>query len=463
MKTDMTKGGIFGIILRFTIPLFLGNVFQQLYNMADTIIVGRTVGENALAAVGSTGTVMFLMQGFATGLTTGFTVLTSQSFGAGDEKRMRHSVSNSILLSLISAAAITAIFALTMRPLLHLMNTPDNIYDDAYTYIIIIAWGLICCVAYNLGSALLRAVGNSRVPLYTLLFSACLNVVLDLVFIINFHLGVAGAALATDVSQGISAIACFIYIIRKESALLPQHGEWRIYKKDTGVQMSVAIPMALQFGITASGTMIMQSAINLFGSTAVAAITAAGKIQNILTQGMLSMGQTMASFCGQNFGAGRFSRVRKGMRTALAIEVVYSLIVGVLAWSLTPMLLGLFFDAGTDLTALLPWANAYIHLCVICYIPLSMIFIFRNVMQGCGYGLLPMLGGVVEFVSRLLMAALAINTLDYRFAIACDPFAWLTAGIFTGIAYLYVMRDIRKKHGEGIADEEADGKRKARG
>ncbi|MCH3987518.1 MAG: MATE family efflux transporter [Lachnospiraceae bacterium] len=453
MKTDMTRGGIIGIILRFTLPLFVGNVFQTLYNMADTIIVGRTVGEGALAAVGSTGTIMFLMQGFAVGLTTGFTVLTSQAFGAGDERRMRHSVANSCLLSLISAALITAVFLLVMNPLLHVMNTPDNIFADACTYISIIAWGLIACVAYNLGSALLRAVGNSRVPLYTLLFSAGLNVVLDLVCIINFHMGVAGAAVATDISQALSAIICFLYIYKKEKSLLPQRGEWKIYRKDTGVQMSVALPMALQFGITASGTMIMQSAINIFGSTAVAAITAGGKFQGMLSQGMQSMGQTMATFSGQNFGAGKFSRVRKSVRDALVIEILYSLISGVLAWFLTPATLGFFFSGDTDIASLVPWANAYVHLCVTCYIPLSMIFIFRNVMQGCGYGFLPMMGGVVEFFSRLLMAWLAMKTLNSTFAVACDPFAWLTAGIFTGVSYLFVMKDIRKKHGEGVPDE----------
>ena len=293
MEQDMTKGSPFRVLIMFTLPLAIGNIFQQLYNMADTIIVGRYVGADALAAVGSTGTVMFLLNGFAQGITAGFAVLTSQRYGAKKMDGVRQSVSNGILLSLIGAIGFTAASLLFMRPLLHLMNTPENIFAQAYEYISLISLGMVANVFYNLFSSYLRAVGNSRMPLVFLVLSACLNVVLDLILIINFKMGVAGAAWATNLSQAISAVLCAVYIYKKVPALMPEKRHWRFHKGDTRYQLATGIPMALQFAITSSGTMVMQSAINLFGSEAVAAYTAAGKIHGLLTQGMVAMGQTM--------------------------------------------------------------------------------------------------------------------------------------------------------------------------
>ena len=298
MEQDMTKGSPFRVLIMFTLPLAIGNIFQQLYNMADTIIVGRYVGADALAAVGSTGTVMFLLNGFAQGITAGFAVLTSQRYGAKKMDGVRQSVSNGILLSLIGAIGFTAASLLFMRPLLHLMNTPENIFAQAYEYISLISLGMVANVFYNLFSSYLRAVGNSRMPLVFLVLSACLNVVLDLILIINFKMGVAGAAWATN----LSAVLCAVYIYKKVPALVPEKRHWRFHKGDTRYQLATGIPMALQFAITSSGTMVMQSAINLFGSEAVAAYTAAGKIHGLLTQGMVAMGQTMAVYSGQNYG-----------------------------------------------------------------------------------------------------------------------------------------------------------------
>lgn len=446
MNSDMTRGNPLSIILRFMFPLMLGNVFQQLYNMADTIIVGRTVGQSALAAVGSTGTIMFLMQGFAIGLTTGFTVLTSQAYGAKEPKRTRRSVANAILLSLITAVLVTLVFALFMHRILHLMNTPEDIYQDAYSYISNIARGLICCVFYNLGSSLLRAVGNSKVPLFTLVFSAVLNVFLDLLLILFFHMGVAGAAVATNISQGISAALCFIYIWKKAKLLIPERKEWYIGRSETAQQVRIGLPMALQFAITASGTMVQQSAINTFGSTAVAAFTSASKFQNLMTQNMIAMGQTMATYSGQNFGAGDIDRIREGVRKAIIFSVFAAIAEGLIVWFVTPYTLHLFFTSDVNIADMLPWAKPYVGLCAICFIPLSLIFIFRNTMQGCGYGLLPMIGGVTELIARLSMSLIAIHTGIYFFAAASDPSAWVTAGIFTGIAYRFVMKDIFRKH-----------------
>ena len=450
MEQDMTKGSPFKVLIMFTLPLAIGNIFQQLYNMADTIIVGRYVGADALAAVGSTGTVMFLLNGFAQGITAGFAVLTSQRYGAKKTEGVKQSVSNGILLSVIGAVFFTAASILFMKPLLHLMNTPENIFADAYCYISLISLGMVANVFYNLFSAYLRALRNSKMLLFFLVLSACLNVVLDLVFIINFQMGVAGAAWATNLSQAISAVLCAVYIYKKVPSLVPEKRHWRIHRGDTRFQLATGIPMALQFAITSSGTMVMQSAINLFGSEAVAAYTAAGKIHSLLTQGMVAMGQTMAVYSGQNYGKGDAARIRQGVRAALVIEVIYSLVSAVIVYSALEPSLGLFFSGEVDLTAMMPWARTYITICTLFYVPLCTIFIFRNTMQGCGYGFLPMMGGVVELVARLAVAVVAMNIHSYWLACACDPAAWVGAGVFTGVSYLYVMNKVQKSLGAGM-------------
>lgn len=445
MEMDMTKGGVYSVILKFTLPLIIGNIFQQLYNMADTIIVGRYLGANALAAVGSTGTIMFLIIGFAQGITSGFSVLTSQRYGAGDYNGVRRSVSNGVLLGFIVSTVLTVFSVLIMKNLLIIMNTPNDIRDDAYTYIIIITGGLISSVFYNLFSAYLRAVGNSRIPLLFLVLSAGLNIILDLLFIIVFKMGVAGAAFATVLSQGISAILCIIYIYVKVDVLTPRKEHWKLGSYETRYQLVIGIPMALQFSITASGTMIMQSAINMFGALAVASYTAAGKLQNLVLQGMVAVGQTMASYAGQNYGKGDYKRIREGVKAALVISGIYSIIVSILAYFLLKPILSLFFNDLSNMEYIYKYASTYIYICIIFYIPLSTIFIFRNIMQGCGYGFLPMMGGVIEFIARLVVAFVAIKLFSYPLACFCDPAAWVGAALFTGIAYLYVMKDIKRR------------------
>lgn len=457
MEVTMTKGNPFPIILKFMIPLFIGNVFQQLYNMADTIIVGRFVSADALAAVGATGNIMFLVLGFSQGLCTGFTVLTSQAYGARNYKRVKRSVANGILLALIVIVIVTLLSVSLMKPLLNLMNTPTNIFNDSLTYITIICLGTVASVYYNLFSAFIRSIGNSRVPLYFLLFSASLNVGLDLLFIIVGKMGVAGAAWATNLSQGISAILCLFYIYSKAKVLWPEPSDWRINITDTQHQMAVGVPMALQFGITASGTMVMQSAINLFGSTAVAAYTAANKLHSLMIQEMLAMGQAVATYCGQNYGGGDSNRINKGVHAAIAIEITYAIIAALLCNVLLRPVMSLFFaDSGSAAVAgslealdtvslMMPWSSTYIHIVTMFYIPLSFIFIFRNAMQGCGHGFLPMMGGVVEFFARLLVALIAMHIMSFPLAVFCDPAAWIAAGAFTAVSYTFVIKKVRKE------------------
>ena len=290
MEKDMTVGNPTKMILNFTIPLFIGNVFQQLYNMADTIIVGKFVGANALAAVGSTGTIMFLIIGFLQGMTAGFTVPTAQKFGAGDMRSVRKTVGSAAILSLIVSAIMTVISMVGMRWLLHFMNTPDNIFDDAYRYIMVICAGIFAQVLYNLLASILRALGNSKTPLYFLILAAVLNIILDLVFIIVFHMGAAGAAYATVIAQGISGVLCLVYIIRKVPILRLTKEDWKLDGTLVKIQFGIGFPMAFQYSITAIGAMMMQSSLNILGSVAIAGFTAASKIEQLVTQAYVALG-----------------------------------------------------------------------------------------------------------------------------------------------------------------------------
>ena len=445
MGNKMTEGKPLTLILKFMIPIFFGYLFQQLYNMVDTVIVGRFVSPEALAAVGSTGTISFLLLGISIGLTAGFSVLTSQRYGAGDEAGTRKSFANGMLLSLIFTAVLTALFLLLLHPLLQVMSTPENIYEDAYSYISVITAGSVTVIIYNYLAASLRAIGDSRRPLYFLIISALLNIVLDLLFIIVFHMGTMGAALATVLSQGVSAVLALIYILRKVDVLTPKRGEFRLERHMSGQQINIGVPMALQFGITASGTMVMQSAINIYGSVAVGGFTAASKVINLMTAAMPSIGQTMAAYVGQNYGYGDMERVHQGTKAAMLISVVYCLINGVLSVLLMPYIIRLFFDSGADIAAFMPYANTYCYECAIFYLPLAMIFIYRNTMQGCGYGKTTLALGFMELAARLVTAFVSMAIGSYALAVGGDAIAWLAAGILAFVLYLVVLKRERKK------------------
>ena len=444
MKGNMTTGKPLSMLLRFMLPLFIGNVFQQIYNAVDSMIVGNFVGADALAAVGSTGTIMFLVNGFSMGLTTGFTVMVAQKFGEGDEEGTREATGNGMVLSVIVIVILTVVFSVFMKPLLTIMHTPDNIFADAYAYISVICGGLVCMVSYNFLSSVLRAIGNSRIPLITLIFSACVNVGLDLLFVIGFHMGTAGAAWATVISQGMSAVLCAIHIYRKEPVIRPKARHFRLDKRYVPNQIRVGIPMALQFGITASGTMMMQAACNLFGSVPVSAFAAVGKMNNIVTCEMIAMGQTMATFAGQNFGARQPRRIRAGVRWAMLVEAIYAMIASLVTYFGMPTYIRLFFSADVNMEPIMEYARVIVLCWSLFYIPLSMIFIFRNAMQGCGFGLLPMLGGVVELIVRFFLAVAAMRTMEFLLVGLCDPMAWVAAFLWTGGCYLFAIKKVQK-------------------
>ena len=437
-QTDMTAGSPFQIILNFTIPIFIGNVFQQFYNMADTIIVGKFVGTGALAAVGSVGTIVFLIIGFLQGLTAGFSVLTAQRFGAGDMKNMRKSVGTACVLSVIITVIMTAGSMLGMKRLLEFMNTPADIFADAYAYIMIICGGIAATVLYNLLSGILRALGDSKTPLYFLILSALLNVGLDLFFIIVFHMGVAGAAYATVISQGVSGIGCLIYIVKKVPLLKMQAEDFRPEGYLVKMEMAVGIPMALQYSITAIGTMMVQSSLNLLGSLSVAAFTAANKIESVVTQAYVALGTTMATYCAQNIGAGDIKRIRRGFKSATIMGSVYGVILAVAMMTVGKYLVYLFVS--DNVGDIIGQVDIYLKCVGLFLIPLTVVNVYRNGIQGMGYGLLPMMAGVAELLGRGGVAIWASWKRSYVGACMASPAAWILAGSLLLVMYFWIMK-----------------------
>ena len=433
MTNDMTTGNPVKLILLFSIPLLIGNIFQQFYSMVDTIIVGRFVGVEALAAVGTTSSMVFLVNGFVMGLTSGFAVLISQKYGAKDEAGVKKAVASSITLSIIATIIVTFISVISAKPLLALMNTPSNIMKDASTYIIILYAGNVAIIFYNMMAAILRALGDSKTPLYFLIVSSVLNIILDLVLIINFKMGVAGAAYATVISQGVSALLCVIYTYKKYKILRLKKEDFKVKKKYYRKHLKVGIPMALQFSITAIGIMTVQSAINIFGSTVIASYAAASKVLQLVMQPATTLGVTMATYCGQNIGAKRYDRIKLGVKKCVQISIITSLISAMVL-----IFLGKYFVSNPD-AEILSYAQQVLNISAIFFIPLGLIFVYRNALQGIGDSFIPMMAGVYELVARAVVAFTLPKVLEFMGICLADPVAWFAAVI--PLAYTYYKRE----------------------
>ena len=448
MTNDMTKGNPLKIFIFFSIPLLIGNVFQQLYSMVDTIIVGRFVGVDALAAVGTTGSMFFLVNGMIQGLTSGFAVLVSQKFGAKDEVGIKKAVASNILLTLVSTFIITFIALILKKPLLTLMNTPSNIFDNANIYITIIFAGLITQALYNMSAGILRALGDSKTPLYFLIVSSILNVVLDLVFIINFNMGVAGAAYATNIAQGFSAILCLIYSYKKFKVLRLKKEDFKVEPNYYRNHLRIGVPMGLQFSVTAIGVIIVQSAINIFGSAVIASYTAASKVLQLVMQPSISFGVTIATYAGQNLGAGKFDRIKNGMKIMNKISVVTSLIAGFALVFLGKYFVTLFIENPT--TEILRYAQQVFNYSAVFFIPLGFIFVYRNVLQGMGESFIPMMAGVYELLARALVAFTLPKFIGFTGICLSDPIAWIAASVPLMVTYYRKIKKIENENKEGI-------------
>jgi len=439
---DMTQGSPIKLIIMFTIPLLIGNLFQQFYNMADTLIVGRTIGVNALAAVGSTGSIMFFIIGFAQGLTAGLSIITAQRFGAKDIAGVRKSVGTSFWISIVFTIVLTILSVVFTKPALVMMNTPVEILDDAYSYLIVINAGVGAAVLFNLLANLLRALGDSRTPLLFLVIASILNILLDLVFILVFKMGVAGAGLATVISQLFSCLLCLIYIHKKVPLLQFKTADWSIDWAFIGQHMRVGFPMGFQASIIAIGAIILQITLNGLGAMAVAAYTAAQKIDMLATQPMNSFGVTMATFAAQNFGANRIDRIRLGVKQCILLSGSFSILVGALVIFAGPSAVSLFVGQGQE--QLLDLSGQYFLANGTTYLLLSLLFIYRFSLQGLGQSFIPTVAGIMELIMRVVAAMFLSALIGFPGACLANPLAWLGALIPLGTAYYWSMKKLSR-------------------
>lgn len=439
---DMTSGSPVRLILQFMIPVCLGNIFQQFYNVADSIVAGQFIGVNALAAIGSTGSLMFFVTGWLNGLSSGFAILVSQRFGAKRYDQMRHYVAMSIYLAAAFAIVMTVGLLILNEPILRMMNFSDEIMPDVKAYMGIIYAGLIVTAAYNSLAAFLRALGDSKSPLYFLIISAVINVVLDIAFIVCFGMGVEGCAYATVIAQGISAVLCFVYILKKFPILHLKEEDFRISFRSFGRLLSLGIPMGLQFSITAIGTIIVQGAVNVYGEIYMAGFAAAGKLQNIIATVFTAFGATIATFVGQNRGAGRMDRVKTGVKYTQVMILIWSVVTMALVFFFGKYMMLLFVSASE--TEVIDAAVIYFRTVFWCYPFLGSIFLYRNTLQGMGYGLVPMLGGVFELVARSVIVMIVAGRTSFAGVCFSDPAAWIAALIPLVPYYIYTMRKWEK-------------------
>ncbi|MDH6366944.1 putative MATE family efflux protein [Breznakia sp. PH1-1] len=447
-RSDMTTGKPMRIIVAFTMPIFLGGLFQQFYNLADTLIVGQFVGHEALAAVGSCGTLVFLIIGFLMGLTSGFGVVVANFFGAKNHEEIKKSFAMACIISIVVSVILTFVSIYFLDGILELMNTPQDMYQDAYGYMYIICLGIVWQVLYNLLAGLLRAIGDSKRPLYFLVLAAVLNVVLDLVFIIVFKMRADGAALATVISQGVSGLLCLYYILKKVPEFHTRKNHWQINGYLIRRELAIGLPMALQFSITAIGTIVVQSALNTLGSIPAAGFAAAVKIEQVATQMLASIGTTMATYCAQNMGASRLDRIKEGFKAANFFGITYSVVIGIVVIFFGKYVTYLFVSNHVD--RIIGYVDTYMMYVGLTFVPLHIILSYRSGIQGMGFGFLPMFAGVVELLARIVVGFIGAGMKSYDVICLASPAAWITAALFLLIIYRYIMNRYSKNNNQWV-------------
>ena len=449
MVRDMTKGRPMPIIIRFAIPLLLGTVFQQFYNMADTIIVGRFIGKEALAAIGTTGALNFLVLGFVIGICAGFCIPVSQRFGAGDTTEMRRFAANAVYLCVVFAVVLTTLTMLFARQLLQFMSVPESIIDLSYSYIIFIFGGIPMAMAFNILASMLRALGDSKSPLYFLAVSSVVNVGLDLLFIIGFGWNqledVKYIGLATVIAQSVSAVLCLIYVRKNYPILRCNKEEKKFSAAHSKKLLSMGLPMGLQFSITAFGAVILQRAINGLGTIAIASLTTGNRISLLLFQPMEALGLTMATFCGQNLGAKKLDRIKQGMRLSMIIQMIYSVLSGAVLWFFGRALATIFI--GNEEAEILDNVRFQLRVLGVSYFSIGILFIFRNALQGLGYSVMAMSAGVCELVGRVAVAFLLVGRFGFYGACFAGPLSWFLADAVLLPAYFVIMKRLKIKVG----------------
>ena len=440
---DMTVGSPMRGIVRFALPLIMGYILQQMYLVIDAAIVGRWIGVEALAAVGASSSIMFLIMGFCNGACAGFAIPVAQAFGAKDYVKMRRYVSNAWRLSAVFAAVVTILSLMFCHRILQMVNTPNDIFHDAYTFLFLQFAAIPFTFGFNLLSGQIRALGNSRQPFYFLLVASAVNIALDVLLILVLGLGVEGAGLATLLSQAVSVALCSLYIKRRMRLLIPQGEERQFDNKLTSILLNNGVPMGLQFSITGIGIIMLQSANNALGTACVAAFTASMRIKYLFTCVFENIGVAMATYCGQNLGAGRMDRVAQGVRSATKITMVFFVFTLAVIYPFADYMMRLFVDGGEQ--QVVGMAAEYMRITNYFYPALGMLTILRYSIQGLGYSNLSMMSGVMEMIARCGVSLWLVPALTWLGVCLGDPVAWCMADVFLFPAYWWVYRRLNYK------------------
>ena len=439
---DMTKGNAIKEIIFFAFPLLIGNVFQQVYSIVDTMVAGYNLGDNAIAAIGATSSLYSLILNFAIGMNSGFALVVTQNFGAHDRKRFASSVSAMIILNAVIGIVMTVLSLVFISPILHLLNTPEAIFNQSRDYITYICAGMLATIAYNMFSGILRAVGNSRTSLYFLIVSTVLNIGLDCLFIIVFGLGVKGAAVATVIAQLISAILCGIYVFKSYRDLMPKKEDWKLEKETVREMLAMGSSMALMFCVVDLGSVIFQGAINTLGEHYIAAYTSARRLIVIFMQPMVTLASAYSTFTGQNWGAGEKLRIKQALFKVLAIEVGMSLVFCAVIFAFGSYMVS--FTTGTDDPFIVSNAILSMRIHGSCFWALGILFCLRMSMQALGQKVIPVFSSIIELCMKIVSALVFIPQLGYLGSCITEPVTWIIMMVFLMAGYLIKCTRILK-------------------
>lgn len=441
MTTNMTKGSPFMLILKFALPLFIGNMVLQLYTTIDAVIVRKTISTEAFSAVGSTGSIMFLVLGFILGNCVGLSVVTSQFYGASDINSVKRSIATSLVLGVGLSLIITIISVVFCRPLLEFMQTPDDIIDRSHQYLMVIFFGIFANFLYNFYASMMRALGNSKTPLYFLICASILNIFLDFVFIVYAKMDVSGAGLATVISQLVCGVGLYLYS-RKTSE------EFKLTRKDFVLDfefckkhLALALPMGFQFSIIAIGTIIVQIVLNNFGTEYITSYTAGNRIELILCQVYPAIGTAVVTYVAQNYGAGLISRIKEGVKIATIITTSYTLIAScILVFGgqfILKMILG-----SNEIPSIYSNAQIYLNFCAFAFFFLGVIYVYRNALQGISRGSFTLIAGIIELVVRSFVAIIFTKLLGFTGVCLATPITWVVTGVFLYISYSNIIKKL---------------------
>ena len=455
MTKDLTTGSPMRLIIGFALPTLFGMLFQQMYNLVDTMIVGKLLGASALAAVGSTGSINFFVIGFCMGVCNGFAIPVAQRMGANEPSKMRRYVANAAYLAAAFALVLTVTTGLLCRKILTLMLTPEDIFDNACLYIFVIFMGIPATFLYNLLAGIIRSLGDSKTPVYFLALSSMLNIVLDFALILGANAGVAGAAVATVTSQAVSGVACLLYMMKKYPILRMTKQERRLDRHSCWVLCSMGIPMGLQYSITAIGSIVLQSSVNALGSLYVAAVAAGGKVYQLLACPFDAMGATMATYSGQNVGACKLDRLGQGIRACSLLGLGYSVIAFCAMLRFAPQCAMLFLDPKElDVVLLTQLTTRYIVIQSAFFFPLSLVNIVRFSIQGMGFSPFAILAGVLEMAARTSVGLILVPAFGYTAACFASPAAWVCADLFLIPASMACIARLRRLYPNNPSEEE---------